>query len=207
MSLNRAAIAVVLLLAACLSNGAELVPRGAPVFACALADPAQQNPGTELQPRKAPAFTLHLPNEVPLSLNRYLGSVVALEFLLTDCGHCQHATTVMVKLHKEFASRRFQPVAVALDDLSVLKVADFTKRFGVTFPVGIAQRSAANKFLRRPPTEQLLMPYLVLIDRDGYIRGEFDGSHKVFSNDEEALRAVIQLIVSEPAKAPKTVLK
>jgi thiol-disulfide isomerase/thioredoxin len=117
--------------------------------------------------RKAPELAFKLPGQGEKLLSQYRGKVVALEFILTTCPHCQAASHVMTRMQEHYGSKGLQVLDVAVDLNADLKVENFAKEYQVNFPVGwvpIEQMMAFMGFTDRP-----VVPQLVLIDRSGSI--------------------------------------
>jgi len=117
--------------------------------------------------RKAPELAFKLPGQGEKLLSQYRGKVVALEFILTTCPHCQAASHIMTRMQERYASKGLQVLDVAVDMNADLKVENFAKEYQVNFPVGwvpIEQMMAFMGFTERP-----VVPQLVLIDRAGNI--------------------------------------
>jgi cytochrome oxidase Cu insertion factor (SCO1/SenC/PrrC family) len=118
--------------------------------------------------RKSPELAFSIPGEGQKLLSQYHGKVVALEFILTTCVHCQAASKVMTGMQQKYASQGFQALGVAINPNADLLVENFSKEYQAGFPVGwapIEQMMAYMGFADRP-----VVPQLVLIDRRGYIR-------------------------------------
>lgn len=116
----------------------------------------------------SPEFAFNVPGEGQHLLSQYRGKVVALEFILTTCPHCQAASHVMNEMQRRYASRGFQAIDVAIDPNADLLVENFAKSYQVKFPIGwasIDQMMNYMGFRGRP-----VVPQLVLIDRAGNIR-------------------------------------
>lgn len=118
--------------------------------------------------RKAPELAFTVPGQGQKLLSQYRGKVVALEFIFTTCPHCQAASKVMENFQREFGSRGFQAIDVAVNDNADLKVEDFAKQFQTNFPVGWTLRDQMIAFMGWTST-YYVVPQLVLIDREGYI--------------------------------------
>lgn len=119
-------------------------------------------------PRKSPELAFTLPSKGSALLSSYRGKVVALEFILTTCPHCQAAAKVMSKLHARYGAQGLQPLDVAVNQNADLLVENFAKDYGASFPVGwtpLEQMMAYMSFTGLPS-----LPQLVLIDRGGFIR-------------------------------------
>ncbi len=118
--------------------------------------------------RASPELAFRVPGQGEKLLSQYRGKVVALEFVLTTCPHCQAASKVMTGMQERYGQRGFQALDVAIDPNADLRVENFSKEYQVGFPVGwstIEQMMAYMGFTERP-----VVPQLVLIDRAGMIR-------------------------------------
>jgi peroxiredoxin len=157
-------------------------------------------------PRQAPDLPIKLPNGQVLKLSQYRGKVVALEFLLTTCSHCQRASQVLNKLQKELGNKGFQALGVAINPMANMLVPDYVKEFQLEFPVGSDTHETANDFLQHSVMFRMLMPQLVLIDRDGVIRAQYAGDDPFFKagEDEKNLRAKLEELVNSPVKKSST---
>lgn len=127
--------------------------------------------------RKAPELAFHVPGQGEQLLSQYRGKVVALEFILTTCPHCQAASKVMTEFQQQYGSRGFQALDLAingLDENRTPQQADvliemFSRNYQVGFPVGWVPRDQFMSFLGFSFAEYTVVPQLVLIDRKGYI--------------------------------------
>lgn len=144
-------------------------------------------------PRPAPDLTIKLTGGKTAQLSEYKGKVVALEFLLTTCSHCQSSSRKLNRLQQEYGSKDFQAVGVAVNPMSHMLVPDYVKDFQLTFPVGYDVPETAHSFLEHPTTLRLLMPQLVLIDRAGKIRFQHTGDL-----EESQMRSEIEKLLKEP---------
>jgi peroxiredoxin len=155
-------------------------------------------------PRKAPEFTIQMPGGEETNLSSYLGKVVALEFLLTTCEHCQRCSQVLNRMHREFGSQGFQPVGVAVNDNGLFLAGDYVRQFNLGFPVGFSARDKLIGFLQHPIMTPLSFPTLLIIDREGIIRHQYNGRDPFFDNEEKNLReAILPLLKSKARSAAK----
>jgi peroxiredoxin len=159
---------------------------------------------TAADPRPAPELVIKAANGQEQLLSKFRGKVVALEFLLTTCPHCQKASQTMQKLYKELGPQGFQPVGIAINDMANMLINDYTKQFNLTYPVGYSNRDVATQFLQHPIMMSMLMPQLVVIDRKGVIRHQFPGGDKFFENEEKNLRDVLLPLLKAGAAAAPT---
>ena len=140
-------------------------------------------------PRPAPNFQIAGHSGRSTNLSGYRGDVVHLAFVVTTCSHCQAASKEFEKLQSEFGDRGFQVVEAAFDDNG--DVAAYSKRLGLTFPVGRTTRAEVCSFLGISQNTRLATPQVVLIDRTGMIRAQSapEGTPMLTSGD--VLRGLI----------------
>jgi thiol-disulfide isomerase/thioredoxin len=129
-------------------------------------------------PRKAPELAFNLPGQGQKLLSQYRGKVVALEFILTTCPHCQAASHEMTKLQEEYGPRGLQVLDLAINGLDEGRTpadadtlaANFQRNFQVGFPVGWIPRDQMMAFMQFSMADRMVVPQLALIDRKGNIR-------------------------------------
>jgi thiol-disulfide isomerase/thioredoxin len=163
--------------------------------------------------RKAPELAFTLPGEGDKLLSQYRGKVVAIEFILTTCPHCQAASRVMTKFQQEFGPRGFQAIDLAINALddgrkpeqASLMTETFANNFQVGFPVGFIARDPMMSFMGFSIMDRMVVPQLVIIDRKGFIHYQTPASD---NNDEygktmneTAIRQHIEELLSQPASA------
>jgi thiol-disulfide isomerase/thioredoxin len=161
-------------------------------------------PAENTTPRPAPELRFRLPKEGEQSLTQYRGKVVALEFILTTCVHCQAASAVMTKLQNEYGSRGFQALDLAINGLDEgrdEKAADalvekFATDFHVGFPVGWVPRERMSSFLGVSLMERMVVPQLVLIDRKGMIHYQTPPLGDENSMQENTIRQRIEELLA-----------
>jgi len=162
--------------------------------------------------RKAPELAFTLPGQGDKLLSQYRGKVVALEFILTTCPHCQVASRVMTGFQQEYGPRGFQAIDLAINaldegrkpDQASLMTETFANNFQVGFPVGYIARDPMMSFMGFSIMDRMVVPQLVLIDRKGFIRYQTPAA----SNEEygklmndNTIRQHIEELVAEPASA------
>jgi peroxiredoxin len=148
-------------------------------------------------PRPAPDLKIVESSGKTTLLSSLRGRVVLLAFISTKCSHCQAASVVFEHLSHEFAGK-LEVAEVAFDEGA--DTAAFTKRFGLSFPVGVNNTDAAHDFLGIARGERLGTPQVVVIDRSGVIRAQSErlGSPILQTYDylRELLKALINLQVT-----------
>ncbi len=163
-------------------------------------------------PRKAPELAFTLPGQGDKLLSQYRGKVVALEFILTTCPHCQAASRVMTKFQQAYGPRGFQSLDLAINaldegrkpDQASMLVETFANNFQVGFPVGYIGRDPMMSFMGFSIMDRMVVPQLVLIDRKGVIRyqtpaGDSENYGKMMN--ENGIQQHIEELLAEPAAA------
>jgi peroxiredoxin len=150
-------------------------------------------PALSPAPRKSPEFTILGPSGKQTLLTSLKGKVVLMEILWTNCPHCQRASRTIAKLHQELGARGFRPIGVAIDNaVTDRMLTDFVKEFGVTYPMGRSTVAAVDSYLGRSPTERLMLPQIVVIDREGVIRAQSGAMGDPKLEDENYLRGLLE---------------
>ena len=163
--------------------------------------------------RKAPELAFTIPGQGDRLLSQYRGKVVALEFILTTCPHCQAASHEMTKFQQQYGARGFQALDLAINALdegrkpeqASVMVEQFSNNFQVGFPVGFIGRDPMMSFMGFSIMDRMVVPQMVLIDRKGYIHWQTPASD---SNDdwaklmnENTIKAHIEELLAQPASA------
>lgn len=150
-------------------------------------------------PRKAPEVTITLNSREQILLSSLRGKVVALEFLLTTCPHCQRCSGILQQMFQEYGPKGFQPIGAAINENASALVPEFIYKFGLKFPVGVTPHDMAYEFLgynqNDPKAGPMLMPQLVFIDRKGIVREQFAGDSDFFKNEEVNIKAKIEAML------------
>ena len=159
--------------------------------------------GAVTVPRHAPEFVVRGAGGEAL-LSQYRGKVVLLAFIFTTCSHCQHTVGIMSEVQKEYASRGFQALGAAFNEMAAQLVSSFVTQFHPNFPVGSAARASVLEFLQVPSNALLSVPVLVFIDKKGIIRSQHIGGDDPFFKDQEkSMRTELEALLKEPAHAKK----
>lgn len=167
--------------------------------------------------RKAPELAFHLPGQGEKLLSQYRGKVVAIEFILTTCPHCQAAAKTNSQLEKDYAARGFEMIDLAInaydnggtDQTAVPLVQYFAQTYGAEFPVGWVNRDHMMSFMNFSIMDRMVVPQIVLIDRKGIIQYQtpaISGPEWEKVMNEPSLRAHIEELVATPHATPKKAL-
>lgn len=150
-------------------------------------------------PRKAPEVTITLNSGQQLLLSSLKGKVVALEFLLTTCPHCQRCSSVLQQMYQEFGAKGFQPLGAAINENARTLVPEFIYKLGLKYPVGVTPHDMAYEFLgynvNDPNAGPMLMPQLVFIDRKGIVQVQYAGDADFFKNEEVNMKNQIEAML------------
>ncbi|MCL4487763.1 MAG: TlpA family protein disulfide reductase [Chloroflexi bacterium] len=173
----------------------------------AAVSPAQQIP------RQSPDFTALTAAGKPLQLNQFRGKPLVVEFLLTECPHCQETAQVLERLQKEYRARGLQVIAVAFNQDAQARLPGLVKKLNLSFPVGSASQLSVFQYLQMSFTRQYSVPFLAFIDGSGVIRAQFTGGDAFFKDTEGNMRSNIEALLKRgtpsgtgtapPAKLPQ----
>ncbi len=159
--------------------------------------------------RKAPELSFKLPGGAQKQLSQYKGKVVALEFILTTCPHCQEAAKVMTTLQRELAPKGFQALDVAVNTTDEAVIKQFIVNQQVAFPVGWIDAGSPRdnimvlmNFMGMTVNDRPQVPQQVLIDRDGMIRYQTPPSGDATALEESTLRGRLLDILGQTGPAP-----
>lgn len=153
-------------------------------------------------PRPAPELLIKHARGGETRLSSFKGKVVALEFILTTCQHCQNSSSNINAIYNELGSRGFTAVGVAVNQMAQMFVPEFVQTLRLNYLIGYQHQDAADQFLQHDPKLAMYFPQFVLIDRKGVIRYQFPGTDKHFENEEKNLREKVLLLLKEGAAAP-----
>lgn len=151
-------------------------------------------------PRPAPELVISRPGGEQIRLSQYRGKIVMLELLLTTCPHCQRCARTMQQVLGDYKAKGVEALGAAINDEARFDLLRFEMAAGTKFPMGIAPREKVYAFLQADLSAgPIYVPQLVLIDRQGVIRGQYDGTDRFFENEEANLRAMLDTLVKTSA--------
>ncbi len=174
--------------------------------------------GADAQSGRTPSeLVFHLPGEGEKRLSQYRGKVVAIEFILTTCPHCQAAAKVNSKFYEDYAARGFQMIDLAInaydgggtDQTAPSLVGAFATAYGASFPVGWVKRDDMMAFMNFSIMDRMVVPQIALVDRKGVLEYQTPaGSGPDWERimNEPTLRAHIEELLKAP-KPPVHVAK
>jgi peroxiredoxin len=169
--------------------------------------PAAPKPKRMALPRPIPPSIFATPEGARIDLAQYKGKVVAVEFLLTTCPHCQRSSRLLQKLLDEYGPRGFQVVGVAANQMAHMLIGDFKKSQGVSFPIGFSTDTDVKLYLQHPIMEILYYPNVIFIDRTGNIRAHYPGGDDFYRDEEKNARAQIEALLKEGAAPARPTIR
>lgn len=159
-------------------------------------------------PRPAPDIAITMPNSLPpVRLSQYKGKVIAVEFLLTYCSHCQRASRTTELVYRDYAGQGFMAIGAAINPGG--DVVGYKRDHNVTFPVGSVSQDTCMFFMQHLPMQRLLLPMVAFVDHNFNIVEQHGGDDAAFFGEaeEKNLRAVVERLLkarSTPSKAAKS---
>jgi len=142
-------------------------------------------------PRPAKEFSCSDPSGRAISLSKFKGKVVLIQFLITNCTHCQALSQVLTKLQAEYGPRGFQAFGVAINEATPDMVRSYVKDHNLDIPVGSTPRDQATSYLGVSVLERLTVPQVMIIDRHGIVQAQSDAQGTPELQDEAYLRGLI----------------
>lgn len=100
-------------------------------------------------------------------VSQWDGKVVLLNFWATWCAPCREEMPMLNRMQAEYGERGFQVVGIALD--SPASVQSFAEKLGIDYPI-LIDNATGDDLMRRYGNTHGVLPYSVLIGRDGTIK-------------------------------------
>ena len=154
------------------------------------------NPNSPLKQSNPPSvstaafFNSQLVNEdgIRQDLKQYQGKIVVLNFWATWCPPCREEMPELSELHTQYQAKNVVVVGLAVDELALVK--EFALATQVSYPL-LAAEDEGMQLASELGNSQGVLPYTVIIDKDGVVQKNFFGriSKALLS---EALEPLIQ---------------
>jgi len=137
----------------------------------------------------APDFQLRSINNKSVSLSDFKGQVVLIDFWATWCGPCKVAMPHIQRIFDENKENGFVVLSISIDEArTASKVKPYIKSRGYTFEVLLDKETEAVS-LYNP---QKVLPYAVLIDRNGEVAWRHSG---YVAGDEKELEKQVKAML------------
>jgi peroxiredoxin len=151
----------------------------------------------QLRPkRQGEPFILPTWDGKVLKSSQLKGQVILLEFFQTGCPDCQEEAPELERLYQQYRKRGFMVVGISHDRAGAKVVGPFVSKYNLTYPVVIGDLSIAVNYIGITPSNpSFRIPYLVLIDRKGFIVGQFEQGKDKEATDLKLLKALIKKLL------------
>lgn len=150
-----------------------------------------------LSGRRAPSFALPDSRLRYHDILDYRGKVLLIDFMLTECPHCQTLAPVLEKMKQRFAGKVDVLSIVTPPDTNV-QVANFIAKYKVTSPILFDCGQATAAYLKVTPSNpQITLPHLFLVDAQGRILEDWtysEATKAIFEGD--GLAPVLQSVLA-----------
>lgn len=130
------------------------------------------SPDANLVGRQRPDFKLGNSEGELVSPSDFSGKTLLINFWATWCAPCRQEMPMLMDLQREYGSEGLQVLGIALDD--VQSVRSFVQQYGISYPTLVGAADAMATSAAYGNVEGVL-PYSVLVDRDGVIRWQYTG--------------------------------
>ncbi len=101
------------------------------------------------------------------TLSDWKGKVIMLNFWASWCAPCQFEIPRFVRYQKEYAAKGLQIVGVGLDEVTKLKNVE--RSLEMNYPTMVIDQLDGGALLEKFGNDQRIVPYTVVIDKDGTI--------------------------------------
>jgi cytochrome c biogenesis protein CcmG, thiol:disulfide interchange protein DsbE len=149
------------------------------------ATPSTGKQTTDQQRSRAPDFSLTGIYGQKVQLASYRGKVVVVDFWAIWCKSCGTEIPRFIDLEKKYRSEGFQIIGISMDD-DAEPVRDFYKRFGMNYPVAMADEKVGALY-----GGVVGLPTTFLIGRDGRIYDRVLGAIVDFEHFREQIEALL----------------
>ena len=127
-----------------------------------------------LSNRRAPGFSLPDSRMKQYDLADFRGKIVLIDFMKTDCPHCQTLTKTLEKVRAKYGEKiQILSIVTAPPD-NPATVAQFAATFGTKSPFLFDCSQVAISYMKATPQNPRMdVPHLFLIDGQGMIRNDW----------------------------------
>jgi len=123
---------------------------------------------TALAPRRAPGFSLMDSKQTFYDLQDYRGKFVLVEFMQTNCAHCNAFAKILEQAKTKYGNR-MTVLSIVNPPSDPKSVAKFVADNGVTSPILFDCGQVAFSYIRPKSPTGLAIPQLFVVDPQGMI--------------------------------------
>jgi peroxiredoxin len=120
--------------------------------------------------RRAPGFALPDSKMQVYDLADYRGKIVLLEFIQTNCPHCQNFTGVLHQVEQKYGDKVQILAVVKAPEDNGATVNDYIKNYKVTYPILFDAGQMTYSYVR---STTMSYPHVYVIDWNGDIRSDY----------------------------------
>lgn len=126
--------------------------------------------------RRAPGFSLADSHYQQHDPQDYRGKALIVDIMSTQCRTCLRLADLLVQVKAKFGDKLGIISVVTLPDNQNTAEA-FSRDHKIVWPIVFDSGQMIASYLRVTPSNpEIHFPHLFLIDKDGYIRNDFDGT-------------------------------
>jgi len=158
-----------------------------------------------LSGRRIPSFSLPDMTATYHDILDYRGKVVLVEVMQTTCPHCQKLAGQLEKVQDKYGDKvSILSIVVPPDNADTVK--QFAIRFHIRYPILFDCGQAAAALLKATPQNpKVTFPQLLLVDKSGMIREDYEGERdEAFLSGQGLFERIDKLLAGAPAKAVAT---
>jgi peroxiredoxin len=154
---------------------------------------ALQQEAPDLVGQQRPDYRLGDSEGAWVTAAQFDGNIVLMNFWATWCQPCREEMPMLAALHQELGGAGLEVVGIALDD--VAQARSFADELGIAYPILVGSTDVME-VAQLYGNRSGVLPYSVLLDRQGKIRWTYLGELK-----EADLRERISRLLSEAVPA------
>jgi peroxiredoxin len=142
--------------------------------------------------QQAPDFKMATLTGQQVSLERYRGQVLLLDFFAVWCKPCRESIPHLNELSQKYGKQGLQVLGVSADEEGEKSVRTFAEQNRIAYPVALAGEAMLTDYGVRS------VPILFVIDRRGRVAEVFRGVTEASGRSQEQL--VRKLLAEKPAQ-------
>lgn len=123
----------------------------------------------------------------PHTLAQWKGQVILVNFWATWCGPCREEIPELGEINSKYKDKGFAVVGISLDDNA--KIKEFMKKTSIGYQVLVGDMDALPYSISLG-NQSMVVPYTVLLDRNGNIAHAYYGKIKPGQIEEDILKLI-----------------